>query len=146
MSYIETYLSYPVQRIKTVMTIDADLAPLVRRRPIEILRGIDMRGDWLFGIELRQINSLTLAKLRALAPDGTTVANATCPISEFPDSLEVRHVVQSLGDTEMGALTVRFGEQELELDTVAFKLMEFRSYAPDGRELVAPWMTLALTA
>jgi hypothetical protein len=133
MSYIETYQSYPAQRTKTVMTIDAELAPYVRRRPIEILRGIDMRGDWLFGIELRQINSLTLAKLRALAPDGTTVANATCPISEFPDSLEVRHII-------------RFGEQELELDTVPFQLMEFRTYAPEGRELVAPWMTLALTA
>jgi hypothetical protein len=146
MSYIEPYQSYPAQRTKTAMIIDAELAALVRRRPIEVLRGIDMRGDWLFGIELRQINSLTLAKLRALAPDGTTVANATCPLSEFPESLEVRHIIQALGETEMGALTVRFGEVELELDTVPFKLMEFRSYAPEGRELVSPWMTLALTA
>ncbi len=152
MSYNEPYQSYPAQRIKTVLVIESELAPLVRRRPIEVLRGIDMRGDWLFGIELRQINQLTLAKVRALAPDGTTIAIASCALSEWPTSVELRHLIQALGDSELGALTIKFDgpathdEETLELDTVPFKLMEFRSYAPEGRELIAPWVTLALTA
>jgi hypothetical protein len=152
MSYNEPYQSYPAQRTKTVLIIEAELAALVRRRPIEVLRGIDMRGDWLFGIELRQINSLTLAKIRALAPDGTTIAIASCALVEWPTSVELRHFTQALGNTELGALTIKFDgpnstdEKPLELDTVPFKLMEFRTYAPDGRELIAPWVTLALTA
>lgn len=146
MSYVEPYQSFPAQRTKTAFIIDVELASYTRRRPVEVLRGIDMRGDWLFGIELRQINSLTLVKLRALAPDGTTVSNATCPLSDFPDAFEMRHILQSLGSTEMGVIAARFGERELELDTVPSKLMEFRTYAPEGRELIAPWMTMALIA
>ena len=152
MSYNEPYQSYPAQRTKTVLIIESELAPLVRRRPIEVLRGIDMRGDWLFGIELRQVNTLTLAKVRALAPDGTTIAIASCALSEWPSSVELRHFIQALGNSELGALTIKFNgpatrdEETLELDTVPFKLMEFRSYSPEGRELIAPWVTLALTA
>lgn len=146
MSYVEPYRSFPAQRAKTAFIIDPELASYTRRRPVEVLRGIDMRGDWLFGIELRQINSLTLAKLRALGPDGTTVANATCPLSDFPDAFELRHLLQALGSSELGVVNARFGDHTLELDTVPFKLMEFRSYAPEGRELIAPWMTMALIA
>ena len=152
MSYNEPYQSYPAQRTKTVLIVESELAPLVRRRPIEVLRGIDMRGDWLFGLELRQVNHLTLAKVRALAPDGTTIAIAACALTEWPSSMELRHFIQALGDSELGVLSVKFNgpailnEEALELDTVPFKLMEFRSYAPEGRELIAPWVTLALTA
>ena len=152
MSYNEPYQSYPAQRTKTVLIIESELAPLVRRRPIEVLRGIDMRGDWLFGIELRQVNNLTLAKVRALAPDGTTIAIASCALSEWPNSVELRHWIQAFGNSELGALTIKFNgpdignEEALELDTVPFKLMEFRSYSPEGLELIAPWVTLALTA
>jgi hypothetical protein len=152
MSYIEPYLSHPAQRTKTVLVIEAELAPLVRRRPIEFIRGIDLRGDWLFGIELRQVNSLTLTKVRALAPDGTTVLIASSALSEWPTTVEIRHSVQQLGSSELGALTVSFDspnnikDNTVELDTVPFKLMEFRTFAHEGHELVAPWVTLALTA
>jgi hypothetical protein len=146
-SIYDPYQSHPTQRVKTTLSVSPELFPLVRRRAIEVIRGIDMRGDWLFGVELKQVADLTLVKVRTLSPDQTTIAVASISLSEFPKLLDVRHRVQPFGDTQVASVVISFPSGEhLELDTAANQLMELRTYAPDGVDMLAPWVTLALTA
>ncbi len=146
-SIYDPYQSHPTQRVKTTLSVSPALFPLVRRRATEVIRGIDMRGDWLFGVELKQVADLTLVKVRTLSPDQTTIAVASISLNEFPKLLDVRHRVQPFGDTEVASVVISFPSGEhLELDTAAFQLMELRTYAPDGADMLAPWVSLALTA
>jgi hypothetical protein len=140
----DKYQIHPTQRAKTVLMIADALAAHVRRRPVEVLRGIDQHGDWMFGLELRQINQLTLAKLRAMHADGTNVAVTAVTMSSWPASVEVRHTAQLDGSA---VVTIAFEpNHELELPVVGNKLTELRTYYPDGVEMLAPWVSLALTA
>jgi hypothetical protein len=146
-SIYDPYTSHPTQRVKTTLTVAPELFALVRRRPVEIIRGIDMRGDWLFGIELKQVGDLTLVKARTLSPDCTTISVASISLNTFPKSIELRHRVQDFGSSEVASVSITFADGEvMELDTAARQLMELRTYSPEGVDMVAPWVTLALTA
>jgi hypothetical protein len=142
MSYNEPYKSFPAQRAKTVFTLAPEVGAFVKRRPIEVVRGIDDNGDWLFGLEIRMVNEIVLAKARALSADGVSVSVLSCALNKWPESVEVKHVNNASG----GALTITFGYQDLELETIARSLYEFRGFAPDEQELIAPWVSFALTA
>ncbi len=142
MSYNESYKSYPAQRTKTVFMLSPEVSAYVKRRPIEVVRGIDENGDWLFGLEIRVVNDIVLAKARALSADGVTVGVVSCALNKWPESVEIKHANASAG----GALVVTFGYQDLELDTIPRSLHEFRAFAPDDQEFIAPWVSFALTA
>jgi hypothetical protein len=147
MHFTEPHRCIPAHRAKNLIALDPELGLHVRRRPVEVLSGIDVRGNWLFGVELRQVNSLTLAKLSALGPDGVHKVVGTSPLSAMPSSFELRYLIQALNGTEFGALSLKFDDEHIiDLDTVAHRLLEFRLFAPEGREIVAPWMTLAMSA
>lgn len=143
----DKYQVHPTQRTKTVLTVNPELSVFVRRRPVEAVRAIDTGGDWLFGLELRQINTLTLAKLRALGPDGTTVSVTSLSLMNWPNTIEIRHSAIEVNASGAGFVTISFDDRhELELETRAVKLAELRTFYPDGVEMLAPWVTFALTA
>jgi hypothetical protein len=143
----DKYQIHATQRTKNVLTVNPELSVYVRRRPVEALRAIDANGDWVFGIELRQINTLTLAKLRALAPDGTNVSVTSVSMAQWPQTMEVRHSAIELSDSGAGLVSISFDDRyELELETQASKIVELRTFYPDGVEMLAPWVTYALTA
>ena len=143
----DKYQVHPIQRTKTVLTVNPELSGFVRRRPVEAVRAIDTQGDWLFGLELRQINNLTLAKLRALGPDGTTVAVTALSMMNWPNSIEIRHSAIELTADGAGFVSISFDDKhELELETRPVKLAELRTFFPNGVEMLAPWVTFALSA
>lgn len=142
----DSYKSFPVHRVRTMLVINPELIALVKRRPIEVVSGIDIRGEWLFGIELRVVNELTLAKLRVLSPDSTTISIASAPLKVWPDNLEIRHIIVPFGQGESATVIVNCGDESLELDSLSTRLHELRTFAPNGQELIAPWFSLALTA
>jgi hypothetical protein len=147
MHVVEPHRCLPAHRAKNLIALDPEIGIHLRRRPVEVVSGIDIQGNWLFGVELRQVNSLTLAKLSAVGPDGVHKVVGTCPLGELPASFELRYLIQALNGTEFGALSLKFDDEHtIDLDTAPIRLLEFRLFAPEGRELVAPWMTLALSA